>query len=163
MRCAGVTDRAAYFATLPLVATVTARGAFLFGGMMEQIYHNYKEWEDYQNGMWRKLEAGEESNMLDKAIKFTGDHQEYGAWMIKVTERWPIACEHNLTNTSQNRKAWIGHAATCMAINCPEYITRKAWSYLTPKQQVDANRAAEMAIIHWEERNNGGSDAIFMF
>jgi hypothetical protein len=60
-----------------------------------------------------------------------------------------------LTDISQNRRAWIGHAACCMAIKCPEYITRSAWGYLTKEQQDLANAEADRAIAWWE-RNKGG-------
>jgi len=120
---------------------------------MEQIYHNYEKWEDYIHGMWRKETSDNEKHFLDKAIDFTGDHKLYGEWMVKVTLEWKIACEQNLTDLSQNRRAWLGHAACCMGINCPEYITRDAWGYLTKKQQDDANMMADIAISGWEKRN----------
>jgi hypothetical protein len=69
---------------------------------------------------------------------------------MKAIELWPIACEHNLTDDTQNRRAWIGHAACQMAINCPEYITRSAWGYLTREQQGKANAMADKAIARWE-------------
>lgn len=117
---------------------------------MVQIYHPYTEWEDYKAGMWRKLLPSEEPAMLDAAIRFTGDAEEYGSWMMKVAREWTIACEHNLTDCSQNRRAWIGHAAACMAIQCPEYITRQAWGFLTKRQQDEANAVADLAIAWWE-------------
>jgi hypothetical protein len=121
---------------------------------MKRIYHPYWEWEDYQNGMWRKCNVVEEKDFLEKAIVFTGDFKLYGEYMIKITLLWPITCQHNLTDNTQNRKAWLGHAACCLAINCPEYITRQAWGYLNNTQQKNANIQAENAIIAWEKKNN---------
>jgi len=109
--------------------------------------------------MWRKVSKSEEDQLLPVAIEFTGDAVRYGSWMLKVIEQWPIACEHNLTDLSLNRKAWVGHAATQMAINCPEYITRAAWGLLTEQQRIDANKQAQFAIDQWESsyvRNDGG-------
>ena len=117
---------------------------------MKRIFHPYTEWEDYQNGMWETISGKERDLFLQRAIEFTGDAQLYGSFMFKVTDEWPIACEHNLTDTSQNRKAWIGHAATCLAINCPEDITRQAWGMLTQEQQDKANAQAQLAIECWE-------------
>lgn len=121
---------------------------------MKRIYHPYQDWEDYKNGMWRKEKPENEKRLLDKAIDFTGNYQEYGAAMMRVVMEWPITCQHNLTDLTQNRKAFIGHAACCYAFGCPEYITREAWGYLTKKQQDDANKEAEKAIMFWEKRNN---------
>ena len=119
---------------------------------MKRIYHPYTDWEDYKLGMWRKETTENEKVLLDKAIDFTGDHEEYGYWMLQVIEKMPKACEHNLTDFTQNRKAWIGHAACCLAHKIPEYITRDAWGYLNKKQQDDANKQAEKAILKWEKQ-----------
>lgn len=87
---------------------------------------------------------------LERAISFTSDHQLYGSYMVKVTEQWPISCENALTDSFINQKAWIGHAAVALAMNCPEHITRKAWKYLTDEQQYLANKQAERAIQTWK-------------
>lgn len=100
--------------------------------------------------MWRKVERQERAAMLDRAIAFTGDHALYGRYMLRAVSEWPVACEHNLTDMQMNRLAWVGHAATCIAIGCPEDITRQAWAYLTQQQQDLANRQAENAIETWE-------------
>ena len=116
---------------------------------MTRVYHPYTAWEDFQNKMWDTLPRSEENAMLQRAVQFTGDATLYGSFMLRVIEEWPTACEHNLTNEGMNRLAWIGHAATCLAIQCPEYITRKAWSFLTQQQRDDANAQAENAVQLW--------------
>lgn len=94
--------------------------------------------------------ATDKAKQLEWAIKFTGDHELYGEWMKKVVDDWPYSCAHNLSNTEQNRKAWIGHAACAYANQCPEDIVRSAWSRLTKEQQEQANAAAQRAIEYWE-------------
>jgi hypothetical protein len=116
---------------------------------MKQKYYNYEEWEEYKYGMWRKLPKHEEGKYLKKAIDFTKDHNLYGNAMLKVIKEWPISCLQNLTNNDINKKAWIGHAACCLAFNCPEYIVREAWSHLSTKEQKLANERAEQAILQW--------------
>jgi hypothetical protein len=103
--------------------------------------------------MWRKVSANEEPEYLKKAIAFTGNHKLYGSYMMKVIQSWPISCEQNLTDLSINRRAWVGHAACCLAINCPEYITRQAWAFLNKEQQDLANNEADRAIEKWERNN----------
>jgi hypothetical protein len=121
--------------------------------MIKRIYHHYLKWEEYHAGMWSKLISSETQQCLDRAIDFTRNTKLYGEWMMKVIEKWPNSCEQNLTEKSMNRKAWIGHAACCLAIGCPEYITRKAWVQLTQEQQDDANARAQMAIDQWMIRH----------
>lgn len=103
--------------------------------------------------MWRKISNEQErAKYLVEAIEFTGNAELYGKWMMEVLDRWPISCEQNLSNSSVNRRAWIGHAAVCIAINCPEDITREAWWKLSQQQQDEANEKATLAIKEWERR-----------
>lgn len=112
--------------------------------------------------MWRKIPSNKEDEMLANAIAFTGNHELYGRWMLRVIEQWPIACEHNLTDDCLNQQAWIGHAACQMAIECPEYITRKAWGMLTQEQRDLANLKADWAIHEWNQaRSSKGGQLHF--
>jgi hypothetical protein len=117
---------------------------------MKKKWHHYLKWEDYQHGMYRTLYGDEKKHFLAKAIEFTGNPVLYGDWMLEVVEKWPVSCEQNLTDRGMNRQAWIGHAACCLAIGCPEDITREAWSELSVEQQDAANAKADFAIELWE-------------
>lgn len=116
--------------------------------MIERIYHPYWLWEEVQHNMWGKVDN--RAHYLNMAIEFTGSTELYGEFMMRATLNWPYSCEHNLTNKTQNRKAWIGHAAVALAFQCPEDIVRKAWGFLTEKQQIEANDKAALAIQSWE-------------
>ena len=120
---------------------------------MKKIWHHYLNWEDYQNGMYKTLSGDERKAFLDKAIEFTGNAELYGLYMLDVIDKWPVSCEQNLTDQGMNRQAWIGHAACCLAIGCPEDITRQAWASLNQTQQDDANAQADNAIQIWEFRH----------
>lgn len=120
--------------------------------LINRVYHPYHLWEDYKAGMWRETTPEEHDHYLSLAVAFTGDTELYGKWMLTAIEQWPYACEHNLTCSSMNRQAWIGHAACCLAINCPEHITREAWWKLTDEQRTNANLKADYAIAKWEQR-----------
>jgi hypothetical protein len=113
-----------------------------------EIWHPYWTWEETAYNMWGDVKNKFE--WLERAIEFTGDHELYGSWMLKVADNWTYSCEHNLTKMDINRKAWIGHAAVAFAIQCPEDIVREAWGYLSKEQQDLANMKAEEAINHWE-------------
>jgi len=121
---------------------------------MERIYHPYHLWEDWKFGMWRNVFGEERETLLKKATEFTGDAKLYGSFMLRVITEWPYACEHNLSSTSINRQAFIGHCACCLALNCPEDITRLAWHTLTQEQQNKANAQADIAIATWEKQYN---------
>lgn len=114
--------------------------------MLEEIPHN----------MWGRVK--DRKSWLQKAIAFTGDHELYGSWMRTVADAWRFSCEHNLTKRDTNRKAWIGHAAVAMAMQCPEDIVREAWGCLTQQQQDDANAQALAAIEYWESKQCQNAD-----
>lgn len=114
---------------------------------LSRVYHPVSQWEEVAAGMWSDVENKKE--MLSRAIAFTGNHKLYGSYMMRVIVEWPISCENALTDSSLNQKAWVGHAATAMAIGCPEDITREAWGHLTDEQRLLANQEADRAIRVW--------------
>jgi hypothetical protein len=116
---------------------------------MKRIYHNYRRWEDFKNGMWRKVSREEHEKLLPIAVEFTGDHEKYGAAMMEVIKRWKYSCEHNLTDSSLNKKAWVGHAACSYKLNLPEPVVRSAWKLLSEEQRIAANKKADIAIMTW--------------
>lgn len=121
--------------------------ALLFGGRsMKKVWHPYWLWEDYLAGMWSRLEK---EGMMEQAIAFTGDHEAYGESMQIVVREWTYACQHNLTCTSMNRLAWIGHAACSLAHGLPEFVVRKAWWNLTELQRNLADCQAQKALDWW--------------
>ena len=117
---------------------------------IKRIYHRYDKLEEFHAGLWKIIHGDERQLLLEKAIKFTGDADLYGEYMMRVLDDWPISCEHNLSCQDMNRQAWIGHAATCIATGCPEDITRIAWHSLSKEQQDKANAKADQAIMKWE-------------
>lgn len=116
--------------------------------MIKQVFHPYWDWEEVDHNMWGSV--SNKKSMLNKAIKFTGDHKKYGRFMQRVAAEWPVSCENALTDPHINKRAWIGHAAAALALGCPEDITREAWSYLTDEQKLLANKEADRAIQSWE-------------
>ena len=117
---------------------------------LKRIWLPIDAWEEISCNMW-----GEVANRrlyLQRAIIFTGNHRLYGRYMQRVTVEWPNSCINALTDYNLNRKAWIGHAATALALRCPEDITRQAWGFLTDEQRILANRQADRAIHAWELR-----------
>ena len=117
---------------------------------MNQVYIPYWEWEDWINGMWRRIPKEEESVFLDLAIKFTGDYLKYGKAMKEVVLKWPKTMLNSLTNKSINRRAFLGHCACQYKINCPEYIVRMAWKQLNDKERYLADKIAQETINNWE-------------
>lgn len=117
---------------------------------MKQVYIKYWKWECYKSGMWSKVDKKTESKMLDLSIKFTGNHILYGEAMSEVIYVWKNTMINHLTNTSINRRAFLGHCAVFYKLQIPEYIVRIAWKSLTDKQRQLADYQAELNIKKWE-------------
>jgi len=118
---------------------------------MKRVYIPYWDWEDWNHGMWRKVQ--DEKLWLEKAIEFMGDHIMYGAAMIDVVIAWPNTMLNNLTNPSMNKLAFIGHCACCYEFGCPEYVVRMAWKELTNEQRELANDQARTVLNIWIDEN----------
>ena len=103
--------------------------------------------------MWRKVSSVDRPNLLEIAVQFTGDADRYGTSMMEVVKNWRFSCEQNLTDSSTNKLAWIGHAATALAVGCPEDITRQAWGFLTEEQKDKANAKAQIALDYWTKHH----------
>jgi len=129
---------------------------------IKRVYHPFAAWECFIAGMWFDAPSSERAKLLNAAIEFTGDANLYGQWMLKVTQEWTRACEHHLTDPNINKRAWVGHAACCMATGCPEHITRSAWRHLTAQQQDEANAVADIAIAAWTSARTTGDTIMQM-
>jgi len=121
---------------------------------MKRIYHPYNLWEDYINGMWKKVDKSSEKLMLKKAIEFTGDYKKYGKAMIDVVNNWKYTLEHNLTDNTINKKAFIGHCAVCYELGIPEYITRERKRRAETGKAPAREKQADNAIKLWFKKQN---------
>lgn len=115
---------------------------------MKRIWHPFWLWEDI--GMWRDVSKSDRDAYLSTAFEFTGDARRYGDAMLRVLEEFPIACEHNLSESAMNRQAWIGHAACFLETGCPEYVTREA------TMKVAGNKRATIPELEYALRNMRG-------
>lgn len=117
---------------------------------VKQVWIPYTLWEDFKNGMWRKVSPEEHKVLLPIAVSFTENTDLYGQAMRDVLPAWPNTMLNSLTNPSLNKRAFLGHCACCFKINMPESVTRAAWWMLTEKQRVDADEQAQQAIDSWQ-------------
>jgi hypothetical protein len=122
---------------------------------MKQIYINYLEWEDYQNGMYETSNKIDKEKMIESCIDLLSNPEEFYSVCINLCKDWKNSTDVNLSNVMQNRKAWLGAAACCYKYNIPEFITRLAWSKIDCKNQYRANNVANKIIKEYERKYNG--------
>lgn len=116
---------------------------------MKPKYYPYYIREDVLNGMYDTKTTDEDLHIKKVVRLFSSEKRTFKA-MSDVIKKWKKSTEHNLTNTSKNRIAWIGQAACCLKLKAPDYITRKAW-WILPKEKRDkADSIAKMIIKEYE-------------
>jgi hypothetical protein len=120
---------------------------------MERIYHPYWLWEDYKAGFYENISGEEKKQMILKVIEMFNSESLTKEFMNKVITEWKYSCEHNLTNESLNKIAYIGQGACCIYANVPNTITMEAWSLLDKEVQNRANKIAEKTIKNWINQN----------
>lgn len=114
---------------------------------MKQVYHNYNQWEDYQNGMFET--SINPSNVL-KSKKLLSNPYRFTEVAMKVVKSWVNSAEQNLTDNSINKKAWVGQSACCFNHGANKEETSAAWFQMTESQKRAANNAADNVIRIWE-------------
>lgn len=117
---------------------------------MERIYHPYNLWEDYKVGFYDNISGRNKQEMIESVVRLFSDAQLTEAYMRKVITDWPFSCEHNLSNLSMNRIAYLGQAACCIYAKVPSTITMEAWSKVDQKDRNKADIIAEQIIKQWE-------------
>lgn len=117
-----------------------------------RVFHPYTKWEDHHFGMYQNFAFMDEPSLI-KDCELT---LRCAPWLEEgmkfVSHNWKYAAEHNLTNTSRNRRAWLGQAACCFYHGAPEYLVKQAWWNLSDEQRNQANAVADEVIQDWESK-----------
>lgn len=120
---------------------------------MIRVYHRYELWEDFAHGLYRMAlynSPQEQEELIELARELLIDQAKLWDAMNAVATEWVHAAEVQLTNTTRNRRAWLGQAACCYAYGAPESLTKLAWHRLERAQQDRANAVADHVIATWE-------------
>lgn len=113
---------------------------------MSRKFYPYWEWEDYLNGMY---ETDIKENRIDLSVKLLSSSSLYAA-MKRVINEWPISTDQNFSAYAINKQSWLGQSACCLIHGANEIEVREAWSKLTDKQRIEANKIADKIIYETE-------------
>lgn len=122
---------------------------------MDRIYHEYKLWEDYNNGMYSMNDVLDKDKIAFNCVSLLSDVKLFNEVCLLVLDNWKYSSDVNLSNAGKNRRAWLGAAACSYKYKAPEYVTRIAWGLLNKDIQDRANNVAESIIKIYEEKNRG--------
>lgn len=118
------------------------------------IAHPWWAWEDHKDGMYSAPFGWQQK--IPAARELLTSPRRLEDAMCAAVDVWPVSAEHQLTNTDQNRRAWLGQAACRLAMHAPAIATRAAWAQLTGAQCGTANACAERVIREWQQDYAGG-------
>ena len=117
---------------------------------LKQVYHPYNLWEDFKNGMYSIPSNKEYQKSV--VLSFFKNPNLVEIYMDKVINEWPISCEHNLSNLSMNRVAYIGQAACNIYGEIPNISTMYAWKFIDSDLRDLADKIAIKTILKWEQK-----------
>jgi len=118
-------------------------------GDKNRIFHTFDKWEAVPAGFFAPGVKGRTKDDCEAEYgAFLSDSKAFAAGIEKVFKEWPNSCEHNLTNSSMNRIAWIGQAAACVARGLPSTY-RAGFAMLPIDKQTEANALALKYLNIW--------------
>lgn len=115
----------------------------------EQVHHPYNLWEDHEHGFYDNISGKNKTEMIHKVVKLFSNPSDTNLYMMRVVKEWIYSCEHNFTNPSINKIAYLGQAACSLAHNIPSTVTMEAWSKVPDNYKEIANQIAEDCIEYW--------------
>jgi len=126
-----------------------------------RIFHTYDKWECYKNGFFgTTAPEGMTTSQCEEAYAaFLSDDNKFKTALDGVITEWKHSCEHNLTNKSMNRIAWLGQAAMTFATGISSKFCGGFYK-LSEEQQGIANHTAFEYLNKWLS-NNGYESVTF--
>lgn len=119
---------------------------------MDRIWHPYWLWEDYKNGFYKSECEYDKEKQIELSQKLFENTQEFKKILKKVVDEWQYSCEHNLTNESMNKIAYLGQAACAYKYKISNDISREGYNNLTKKEKLEADKIAEKIYNRWLTR-----------
>lgn len=121
--------------------------------LIKRIWHPWTVWECYQHNFFGHITiAMKRDECYRTYATMLGDLDHFERALVKVTSEWRHSCEHNLSNESMNRIAWLGQASLACEHNIPSEM-RAGFNLLTEPQQKAANLMAEKYLNLWLKKN----------
>ncbi len=117
---------------------------------MNRVFHPWDKWEDYRHGFYGGLEYPKD-NTLELYASLLKDLPKFESALKTIISEWKYSCEHNLTNESMNRIAYLGQASCALVYNVPHNVSMGGYNLLTPEEQAAADAMAKKYLDLWSK------------
>lgn len=118
-----------------------------------RIFHPWYKWEDYRYNFYGSVLDYKKDNSLETYANLLKDLNMFEHALARIVVEWPYSCEHNLTNESMNRIAYLGQAACALLYNVPASVSMGGYNLLTPEDQKAADAMAQKYLTLWLEQH----------
>lgn len=120
-------------------------------GDVNRIFHTHDKWELVEYGFFNSTHPKLSAEQCKYRYKeFLQDDDLFRVTLFELFEKCPNSCEHNLTNGSLNRIAWLGQAAVSFKHQIPAVFC-SGFNLLSDQEQDAANLVAFEALNTWLE------------
>jgi hypothetical protein len=119
-----------------------------------RIFHHYEKWEHVKYNFFGTNHPKYSKLQCEHLYKdLLTNIDKFKHIMNCITNEWVFACEHNLTNKSMNRIAWLGQASLSYSHQIPS-IYCSGFQLLNNEQKNAANNAALEVLNNWLNNKN---------
>ncbi len=123
---------------------------------MKQIFHPFHLWEDHKHKFYNN-NCDNKEQKVKSVINLFSSEELTTIYMNRVIEEWRYSCEHNLTNDSMNKIAYLGQAACALYDNVPCIVTMNVWRSLPIDIRLRADEIAKQTLIKWIQNQKSRS------
>ena len=118
-----------------------------------RIYHPWDPREAYPFDFYKNCTGQDKEFKLQSVVNMFNSAIDTERCMNYVVDNWKSSMEHNLTNNSMNKIAYIGQCACAYYDNIPSTATMEGWSLLSDEVTDRSNLLAQDAIDKWNRNN----------
>ena len=119
---------------------------------MKRIWYSYDKWEDWKSGLYLNKKPDNEIIARSSLYELFSNQDLFFHSGIKMMHDWKISTDYNLSNTTSNRKSYLGQAIACYLYGYSMSFTAKVFTELDKKDQLESNKTAEKLIRFYEEK-----------
>jgi hypothetical protein len=120
----------------------------------DRIFHTFDKWEAVNYNFFGTGHKTMTKIQCEHAYKnLLTNEEDFRSALAHIIENWKYSCEHNLTNKSMNRIAWLGQAALAYRHQIPS-IYCSGFRLLDERQQERANEIALEYLNEWLKKNS---------
>lgn len=119
---------------------------------MKRIYHPWNKWEDYRCNFYGGVGTFDKTNSLQTYASLLSDLPRFESALKTIIDEWRHSCEHNLSNESMNRVAYLGQASCALVYNVPHNVCMGGYNLLTDEQKAAADAMALKYLNIWLTR-----------